>query len=91
MKKTTIPYKEVRPNRNVLRVNQVIDISDGGEFRDKMMGDTETNLFLDRLPEQQKKVAQMLLDGYKQCEICKILGITQQAVSKLVKKMGVVF
>jgi len=82
-----------RPNRNLLRIDGFdgFDIGDNGDFADEMQFNTDINLLLDKLTPKQRKVAQMLLDGYKQTEICRELSVSQQDISKIVSRLRLFF
>lgn len=82
-----------RPNRNLLRIDgfEDLDIGDNGEFARNLETSVDLNLALDRMTPQQRKVAQMLLDGYSRVEVCDKLGVSHQAVSDIIKRIRLAF
>ena len=47
--------------------------------------------FLQSMSESDKKIMTLLLDGYTQTEIASQIGVTQQAISKRLKKFQKIF
>lgn len=89
MKKTTVPYTEMRPNRNVLRIDgfkpnedgeNYSDISDGGEAIENTINDVEFNLAMDKLTPQQRRVILLEKEGYEPIEIAEMMDIDIQVV-----------
>ena len=68
--------------------NNVEDIGDEGEFSRKLNNEIDIHYALKRLSPRQKQVAELILEGYKEVEIAKKLGINQSSVSKLLKRVG---
>jgi RNA polymerase sigma factor (sigma-70 family) len=77
-------WLENRPNRNVASIDQTkedgYEIDDNGEFAENLENEIDAELALSRLPKQQKRAAQLKLEGYNVQEIADKMGLSAKSV-----------
>ena len=61
--------------------DEQFDVSDEGLFAQELEDDTEVSLAIEKLPQRQRTIAEMILEGKTQREIAKELKTTQSAIS----------
>jgi len=62
------------------------EISDGGSAMREIEAEADTYYLLKRLPERQRAVIELLLEGYKQEEIAGRLNMSKGNVSTYIKR-----
>jgi len=67
--------------------DEQFDVSDEGLFAQELEDDTEVSLAIEKLPQRQRTIAELILEGKTQHEIANITGLNQSSVSRAIKRI----
>ena len=70
----------------IYKNGEIVDFSDEGEGMSQMNDAADIHYALKRLSKRQREVVELILEGYNEVEIAEELGVSQQAISQILKR-----